>query len=216
MKYLFLDTEWNQNYEKLCLKEDRILEIGGYYMDGEVERMFFSFVRPKDGNISDRSLQLLKITRAEIEAADNESKTIERLRRTITDFCTLVVWNNNTYRIFMQAAKKAGIKFLFQNVIILQRVIVEATEKPAGTFIGFTDMLDRYGVHYDANRLHNSGYDAESLKNLYFALESRFAKFLDRHDDGLLLRISDIYNLYRKSENKKLIEKYPKLPVDFE
>lgn len=174
MRYLFLELEGDIKDEQD--ENIEILTIAGKWIEEESkkERSFFRIIKPHNvDKIRSETLTLLHIARNILEEAHGIKDVSEKFQQTFPKIDILVVWNRETIRLFEKMVVLTDMKRVWQDVIILQDLILSLDIVAKNTGASFEKMLARYHVRFNPNLFHIAKHDVEYLKDLFYIIKEQ-------------------------------------------
>ena len=107
IEFLFIDMEWNQKSGTKALEGREPIQIGLLGTDANLEetKLFSKGIRLEDANTLTE--ETCKITHVGIDAvmkANSLEKVFEHIKLSFPKFKQIVVWNKDTYDLFIQSA----------------------------------------------------------------------------------------------------------------
>lgn len=167
--FLFIDMEWNQKAGTKDLEGREPIQIGLLGADECLEetKLFSKGIRLED--VDTLTEETCKITHAGVDTimrANSLEEVFKRVKMSFPKFKYAVVWTKDTYDLFVQSAKQAGIKLPKHRVLVLQDIIglIATSGKKK---IGFETVLTKAEIQYNPAYLHFSKRDVQYLFALY-------------------------------------------------
>lgn len=178
IKYLFLDLEWSQEND-FDVKENQVLElaVAGFSDDFECQKRFARMVKPADVySIPERTYQFLNISKERLIKEDTINVVLDKFGQKFPDYEVIVVWNENTYKLFAEKCRDNHICIPKHRLMVLQDIIASIDSKKR--IYSMEKYLKKCGIQYKMNRLHYSKYDVERMRLLYLEIRKQYFNYL--------------------------------------
>ena len=178
IEFLFVDMEWNQKTGTKDLEGREPIQIALMGADECLEetKLFSKGIRLEDVNTLTE--ETCKITHAGVDTimrANSLEEVFKRIKMSFPKFKYVVVWTKDTYDLFVQSTKQAGVKLPKHRVLILQDIIglIATSSKKK---IGFETVLAKAEIQYNPAYLHFSKHDVQYLFALYKKMYADYQK----------------------------------------
>ena len=169
IEFLFIDMEWNQKLGTKDLEGREPIQIGLLGADANLEekKLFSKGIRLADVNTLTE--ETCKITHTGVDTvmrANTLEEVFKRVKMSFPKYKYVVVWNKDTYDLFIRSSKQASIKLPRHRVLVLQDIIglIATSGKKK---IGFETVLTRAEIPYNPAYLHFAKHDVQYLFALY-------------------------------------------------
>lgn len=170
VKYLFLDIEWNQAPGTPGLDGREAIQMGVVAADTKMQKIktFSKAIRLSDPNLFNGKTEIVTHTPiTNIMQGKEEDVVLTNFAQTFPEYHFLVVWNRDTYDLFLRDMRKNGILIKRHKPVFLQAVLSVITGN-GNDPIGFEKALTCAGIKYVRNYLHYAKHDANYLYQLYY------------------------------------------------
>ena len=216
LEYLFLDLEWNQAPGTTGLDGRGAIQIGVVAADIKIQKtkIFSKAIRLSDPSLFNEKTEIVTHTPiTNIMQGKEENVVLTKFAKHFPEYHFLVVWNRDTYDLFLRDMRKNGILIKRHTPVFLQEVLSFITGNENDP-IGFEKALTCAGIKYARNYLHYAKHDADYLYQLYCrcfqqyssmtAEERCFANETTRklHTENCRY-VKDIIDAYRICRNRK-------------
>lgn len=215
MKYLFLDVEWNQMNQEFYLLEDEILEIAGicFTDDFTSSRKFSKIVQPEHmESVKAETLKLLGISVQTLYEAMHLPEVIERFCKTFPKYEVIVVWNKNSYDLFVYQCGCYGIKLPGHRVVIVQELISIITNKK-DRHAGIHKVMNECRLKYNSKSLHHAKYNVECLEKLYIVIRRTYQKRCDLAGENYMKADNSYVIHHKKCHHASIIRETGRMNV---
>ena len=168
-EYLFLDIEWNQAPGTSDLDGREAIQIGVVAADEQIQKVksFSKAIRLSDPNLFDEKTEIVTHTPiTNIMQGKEENVVLTKFAKHFPEYRFFVVWNRDTYDLFLRDMRKNGIAIKRHKPVFLQEVLSVITGNENNP-IGFEKALTCAGIKYARNYLHYAKHDADYLYQLY-------------------------------------------------
>ena len=168
-EYLFLDIEWNQAPGTSDLDGREAIQIGVVAADEQIQKVksFSKAIRLSDPNLCDEKMEIVTHTPiTNIMQGKEENVVLTKFAKHFPEYRFFVVWNRDTYDLFLRDMRKNGIAIKRHKPVFLQEVLSVITGNENNP-IGFEKALTCAGIKYARNYLHYAKHDADYLYQLY-------------------------------------------------
>ena len=214
MKYLFLDMEWSQEND-FDVKENQILEfaVASYSNDFESQRRFARIVKPSDVYaIPERIYRFLNLSMESLMEEDAIDVVLDEFSQKFPYYEVVVVWNENTYKLFVEKCRSHHITLPKHKVLVLQDMIASIDSKKH--IYSMERYLKKCGIRYKMDRLHYSKYDVERMRLLFLEIRNQYFSYLKgttrkyyRSSSSATIHVKSCHFIQRMlSENRVLVE----------
>lgn len=169
-EYLFLDLEWNQAPGTTGLVGREAIQIGVVAADTKIQiiKTFSKAIRLSDPNLFNEKTEIVTHTPVtNIMQGKEEDVVLTKFAKHFPEYRFLVVWNRDTYDLFLRDMRKNGILVKRHKPVFLQEVLSVITGNENDP-IGFEKALTCAGIKYARNYLHYAKHDANYLYQLYY------------------------------------------------
>lgn len=169
-EYLFLDLEWNQAPGTTSLVGREAIQIGVVAADTKIQiiKTFSKAIRLSDPNLFNEKTEIVTHTPVtNIMQGKEEEVVLTKFAKHFPEYRFLVVWNRDTYDLFLRDMRKNGILIKRHKPVFLQEVLSVITGNENDP-IGFEKALTCAGIKYARNYLHYAKHDANYLYQLYY------------------------------------------------
>lgn len=169
IEYLFLDIEWNQTPGTSDLEGREAIQIGIVAADEQIQKVktFSKAIRLSDPNLFDEKTEIVTHTPiTNIMQGKEENVVLTKFAKHFPEYRFFVVWNRDTYDLFLRDMRKNGIAIKRHKPVFLQEVLSVITGNENNP-IGFEKALTCAGIKYARNYLHYAKHDADYLYQLY-------------------------------------------------
>lgn len=178
MKYLFLDLVWSQEggFEA---KENQVLElaVACFSEDFACQRRFARMVKPTDiYGISERTYQFLNISKKSLMEEDTIDVILDEFSQKFPYYEVIVVWNENTYKLFLEKCCNNHIRLPKHRVLVLQDIIASIDSKKC--IYSMKRYMKKCGIHYKMDRFNYSKYDVERMRLLFLEIRKQYFNYL--------------------------------------
>ena len=168
-KYLFVDMEWNQKAGTGDVSNREPTQIALLGTDDNFgnAKLFSKNIRLDD--VSTLTEQTCKLTHTNARAvmlANSLETVFKRIKQTFPKYRYVVVWTMDTYDLFIQSMKKAGVEVPRHGVIVMQDII-SSIVRTKDSVIGFKTALSFAQIDYEKSYLHYSKHDVRYMFELY-------------------------------------------------
>lgn len=170
LEYLFLDLEWNQETGTTGLDGREAIQIGVVAADTKIQKIktFSKAIRLSDPNLFNEKTEIVTHTPVtNIMQGKEVDVVLTNFAQTFPEYHFLVVWNRDTYDLFLRDMRKNGILIKRHKPVFLQDVLSVITGN-GNDPIGFEKALTCAGIKYVRNYLHYAKHDANYLYQLYY------------------------------------------------
>lgn len=170
LEYLFLDLEWNQVPETTGLVGREAIQIGVVAANTEIQKIktFSKAIRLSDPNLFNEKTEIVTHTPiTNIMQGKEENVVLTKFAKHFPEYHFLVVWNRETYDLFLRDMRKNGILIKRHKPVFLQEVLSVITGNENDP-IGFEKALTCAGIKYTRNYLHYAKHDVNYLYQLYY------------------------------------------------
>ena len=212
MKYLFLDMEWSQE-NGFDVKENQILEfaVASYSNDFESQRRFARMVKPTDVYaIPERTYQFLNLSMESLMEEDTIDVVLNEFSQKFQDYEVVVVWNENTYKLFVEKCRSHRITLPKHKVLVLQDMIASIDSKKS--IYSMERYLKKCGIRYKMDRLHYSKYDVERMRLLFLEIRNQYFSYLKgttrkyyRSSGSEIIHVKSCHFVKRMSSEKRVL-----------
>lgn len=169
LEYLFLDLEWNQALRTTGLDGREAIQIGVVAADTNIQKTktFSKAIRLSDPSLFNEKTEIVTHTPiTNIMQGKEENVVLTKFAKHFPEYHFLVVWNRDTYDLFLRDMRKNGILIKRHTPVFLQEVLSVITGN-VNEPIGFEKALTCAGIKYASNYLHYAKHDADYLYQLY-------------------------------------------------
>ncbi len=169
LEYLFLDLEWNQAPGTTGVDGREAIQIGVVAADIKIQKtkIFSKAIRLSDPSLFNEKTEIVTHTPVtNIMQGKEEDVVLTKFAQTFHEYHFLVVWNRDTYDLFLRDMRKNGILIKRHKPVFLQEVLSVITGN-GNDLIGFEKALTCAGIKYARNYLHYAKHDADCLYQLY-------------------------------------------------
>lgn len=166
--YIFVDLEWDQCENKPS-KKDLVIAIGATRLSGNTK--FYRCIKTKRV-VRNRTRRILNLKQEEINKGVYVKDAMDDFKEYVGTVDNIVVWSYHTRDKFVDLARKFNCAYLTKKIIILQEVIKELSGSE--NVQSFDGTLVSMNVEYDAAFLHNAGFDAKCLKDLFIKVVNKY------------------------------------------
>ena len=161
--------EWNQKLGTKDLEGREPIQIGLLGADANLEekKLFSKGIRLADVNTLTE--ETCRITHAGVDTvmrANTLEEVFKRVKMSFPKYKYVVVWNKDTYDLFIRSSKQASIKLPRHRVLVLQDIVglIATSGKKK---IGFETVLTKAEIPYNPAYLHFAKHDVQYLFALY-------------------------------------------------
>lgn len=169
LEYLFLDLEWNQAPGTTGLDGREAIQIGVVAADIKIQKtkIFSKAIRLSDPSLFNEKTEIVTHTPiTNIMQGKEENVVLTKFAKHFPEYHLLVVWNRDTYDLFLRDMRKNGILIKRHTPVFLQEVLSVITGNENDP-VGFEKALTCAGIKYARNYLHYAKHDADYLYQLY-------------------------------------------------
>ena len=169
LEYLFLDLEWNQAPGTTGLDGREAIQIGVVAADIKIQKtkIFSKAIRLSDPSLFNEKTEIVTHTPiTNIMQGKEENVVLTKFAKHFPEYRFFVVWNRDTYDLFLRDMRKNGIAIKRHKPVFLQEVLSVITGNENNP-IGFEKALTCAGIKYARNYLHYAKHDADYLYQLY-------------------------------------------------
>ena len=169
LEYLFLDLEWNQALGTTGLDGREAIQIGVVAADTNIQKTktFSKAIRLSDPSLFNEKTEIVTHTPiTNIMQGKEENVVLTKFAKHFPEYRFFVVWNRDTYDLFLRDMRKNGISIKRHTPVFLQEVLSVITGNENDP-IGFEKALTCAGIKYARNYLHYAKHDADYLYQLY-------------------------------------------------
>lgn len=169
LEYLFLDLEWNQAPGTTGLVGREAIQIGVVAANTKIQKTktFSKAIRLSDPKLFNEKTEIVTHTPVtNIMQGKEENVVLTKFAKNFPEYRFLVVWNRDTYDLFLRDMRKNGILIKRHKPVFLQDVLSVITGNENDP-IGFEKALTCAGIQYVPNYLHYAKHDADYLYQLY-------------------------------------------------
>ena len=169
IEFLFVDMEWNQKLGTKDLKGREPIQIGLLGTDANLEekKLFSKGIRLEDINtLTEETCRTAHACADMVMRANKLEEVFKRVKMSFPKYKYVVVWNEETYSLFIRSSKQAGIMLPRHRVLVLQDIIGLITTSGKKK-IGFETALTRADIPYNPAYLHFAKHDVQYLLALY-------------------------------------------------
>lgn len=149
-EYLFLDLEWNQAPGTTGLVGREAIQIGVVAADTKIQiiKTFSKAIRLSDPNLFNEKTEIVTHTPVtNIMQGKEEDVVLTKFAKHFPEYRFLVVWNRDTYDLFLRDMRKNGILVKRHKPVFLQEVLSVITGNENDP-IGFEKALTCAGIKY--------------------------------------------------------------------
>ena len=125
-EYLFLDIEWNQAPGTSGLDGREAIQIGVVAADAQIQKVktFSKAIRLSDPKIFNEETEIISHSTIAHVMRGNEVKAVlEKFALSFPQYCHLIVWNRDTYDLFLRDMRKNGVTIKRHKAVVLQDVL---------------------------------------------------------------------------------------------
>lgn len=122
-EYLFLDIEWNQAPGTSGLDGREAIQIGVVAADAQIQKVktFSKAIRLSDPKIFNEETEIISHSTIAHVMRGNEVKAVlEKFALSFPQYCHLIVWNRDTYDLFLRDMRKNGVTIKRHKAVVFR------------------------------------------------------------------------------------------------
>lgn len=176
--YLFLDLEWNQAPGTSGVEGREPVQIGGAAADSQLHivKIFSKAVGLRNPeNLTQETIIRTSTPAANILKGRPGKKVFVSFAQSFPEYQYLVVWDRDTYELFLQEQKRYQILVKPHRLVVLQEVLEEIT----GILVKNMELeqaLSCAGIKYEKHYLHHSKHDMRYLHQLFVTCYEEYSR----------------------------------------